>query len=160
MYPLDRHVSHDSRDISVPCLASAFQPTPSMAVIDNSLSQEALAQINDHLRLLTTEDILKWGVQCLPDLYQTTAFGLSGLVAIDMLSKITSSPPTLIFVDTLYHFQETLDLVEQVKDKYHVPINVFRPEGCNNVKEFEEKYGERLWERDESLYDYAVKVCL
>jgi hypothetical protein len=26
------------------------------------------------------------------------------------------------------------------------------------VQEFESKYGERLWERDEGLYDYAVKV--
>ena len=79
------------------------------------LSQEELKRINDHLRPLVPEDILRWAVEHIPGLYQTTAFGLTGLVAIDMLSKITSSPPPLIFIDTLYHFQETYDLVEEVK---------------------------------------------
>src|ERR1700761_6329261 len=82
------------------------------------LSAEDLRGINSHLRALTPEEILAWAVDHLPGLYQTTAFGLTGLVAIDMLSKITSSPPPLIFLDTLYHFPETYALVEQVKRRY------------------------------------------
>lgn len=124
------------------------------------IAPELLAQINDYLRPQTPEDILKWAVEYIPGLFQTTAFGLTGLVAIDMLSKITTSPPPLIFVDTLYHFQETYDLVEEVKQKYSVPVTVYKPEECDNVQDFEKKYGEKLWERDEELYDFAVKVCL
>ena len=123
------------------------------------LSPELLSQINDYLRPETPEDILKWAVEHIPGLFQTTAFGLTGLVAIDMLSKITTSPPPLIFVDTLYHFQETYDLVEEVKKKYGVPVTVYKPEGCETVQDFEKKYGEKLWERDEEMYDFAVKVC-
>ena len=122
------------------------------------LSKEGLDRINAYLRDLTPEEILRWAVDHLPGLYQTTAFGLTGLVAIDMLSKITSSPPPLIFIDTLYHFPETLELVEEVKKRYGVPIHVYKPEGCTTVEDFEKKYGERLWEKDETLYDYAVKV--
>ena len=37
-------------------------------------------------------------------------------------------------------------------------MHVYRPEGCETAADFEEKYGQRLWEKDESKYDYLVKV--
>ncbi|KAL4245992.1 PAPS reductase family protein [Abortiporus biennis] len=122
------------------------------------LPKEELDKINEYLSNLTPEDILKWAVDHIPGLYQTTAFGLTGLVAIDMLSKITSNPPPLIFIDTLYHFPETYELVEEVKKKYNVPVNVYKPEGCETVQDFETKYGEKFWETDEVSYDFHVKV--
>ncbi|KAI0254827.1 phosphoadenylyl-sulfate reductase [Lactifluus subvellereus] len=122
------------------------------------LSGEDLDAINSYLRTLTPEEILRWAIEHIPDLYQTTAFGLTGLVAIDLLSKITTSIPPLIFLDTLYQFPETYELVEVVKAHYSIPVIVYKPEGCATVQEFESKHGERLWERDEGLYDYAVKV--
>jgi len=122
------------------------------------ITQEDLGQINAYLTPLTPEEILKWAVEYLPGLFQTTAFGLTGVVAIDMLSKITTSPPPLIFLDTLYHFPETYELVEEVKRRYGVPVTVYTPAGCSSVQEFEQKHGERLWERDEASYDHIVKV--
>lgn len=124
------------------------------------LPQEELGRVNAYLRDLTPEDILRWAVDHLPGLHQTTAFGLTGLVAIDMLSKITSNPPPLIFVDTLYHFPETYELVERVSSRYGVDVHVYKPKGCNVVQDFEKMHGERLWERDEQLYDYLVKASL
>lgn len=125
------------------------------------LSPETLAAINDHLRPLDPPQILQWALTHLPHLYQTTAFGLTGLVAIDMLSKIAPTPadrPPLIFIDTLHHFPETYDLVAEVEKRYGVSVNVFKPEGCTSVADFEIKWGERSWERDEETYDFAVKV--
>jgi phosphoadenosine phosphosulfate reductase len=122
------------------------------------LSEEDLDTINAYLRTLTPEEILRWSIEHITDLYQTTAFGLTGLVATDMLSKIFTLPPSLIFLDTLYHFPETYELVEVVKARYSIPVIVYKPEGCATVQEFENKYGERLWERNEGLYDYVVKV--
>jgi phosphoadenosine phosphosulfate reductase len=83
-----------------------------------------------------------------------------------MLSKLTSestmkdpSKVDLIFLDTLYHFQETLDLVEQVKQRYTgVNLRVYKPEGTDTAAEFEAKHGERLWETNEDLYDWVAKV--
>ena len=122
------------------------------------LSDSDLTKINAYLSNLTPEDILRWGIDYLPNLYQTTAFGLTGLVAIDMLSKITSSPPPLIFLDTLYHFKETYELVEEVKQRYGIPVHVFKPEGCETVEEFEKLHGEKYWETNEGDYDFVVKV--
>lgn len=122
------------------------------------LSEETLSAINAHLDPLTPQQILSWALTHLPNLYQTTAFGLTGLVAIDMLSKLTTSPPPLVFLDTLYHFNETYNLLQEVKQRYGVDVAVYKPEGCEDVKAFEAKFGERLWERDEGFYDYTVKV--
>jgi len=122
------------------------------------LSPETLAAINDHLRTLDPPGILQWALAHLPHLYQTTAFGLTGLVAIDMLSKIPAAQPPLIFIDTLYHFPETYALVVEVEGRYGVKVNVFRPDGCATVADFERKWGEQFWERDEDTYDFAVKV--
>ena len=137
---------------------SAMTPSALSEPLKLPLSQEDLDAINTHLKLLTPEEILQWAVEHIPDLYQTTAFGLTGLVAIDMLSKITKTPPPLIFLDTLYHFPETYELIDVVKARYDIPVIVYKPEGCATNEAFELKYGERFWERDEGGYDYAVKV--
>jgi len=126
--------------------------------LSSSMSPEELERVNAYLLSLTPQEILLWAIDHLPDLYQTTAFGLTGLVVLDMLSKITSNPPPLIFMDTLYHFPETLELVEEVKTRYGRDVHVFTPEDCATAAEFEAKHGERLWETDEASYDYLVKV--
>ncbi|KAI0032951.1 hypothetical protein K488DRAFT_48773 [Vararia minispora EC-137] len=122
------------------------------------LSADDLERINAHLRPLTPQQILSWSLTHLPRLHQTTAFGLTGLVALDMLTKLTSSPPPLIFIDTLYHFPETYELVEEVKRRYGIDVKVYKPFGCETVGDFEKLYGEKFWERDEEAYDFAVKV--
>jgi len=134
------------------------QISPIHRLIEGRVSEEQLGLINAHLSRLSPSEILQWGLENLPNLYQTTAFGLTGLVGIDMLSHITLSPPPLIFIDTLYHFPETLELVDQVRKRYSADITVYKPEGCETVEEFERKYGETLWDTSEEVYDWVVKV--
>jgi phosphoadenosine phosphosulfate reductase len=65
----------------------------------------------------------------------------------------------LVFLDTLHHFPETLDLVERVRAKYPlVNIHTFKPEGVETAEEFKDLYGDKLWETDDNRYDYLVKV--
>ncbi|KAF9535122.1 phosophoadenylyl-sulfate reductase [Crepidotus variabilis] len=137
-----------------------ISPSPPPA-LKFPLSSNELASVNAHLKTLTPQEIIAWGISDLPDLAQTTAFGLTGLVAIDMISKLniqTSQKPPLIFLDTLYHFSETYELVEDVKTRYDVPVHVYKPYGCDTVHDFEKMFGERFWEVDENSYDYVVKV--
>jgi hypothetical protein len=136
------------------------QEVPVIADLNaKDITEDQLALLNAHLNLLPPSEVLRWGIEHLPNLYQTTAFGLTGLVGIDMLSKLTPSPPPLIFLDTLYHFKETLDLVENVRSRYGIQISVYKPNGCDTADEFEKMYGEKLWEVSEEIYDYAIKVC-
>ncbi|OQE29845.1 hypothetical protein PENSTE_c002G08283 [Penicillium steckii] len=118
--------------------------------------------LNRQLQFLEPQDILKWCITSLPHLFQTTAFGLTGLVTLDMLSKLEVPRPQmvdLIFLDTLYHFKETLDLVERIRKRYpNNNVHVYKPAGSDTAAEFEAKYGSRLWETDDQLYDWVAKV--
>jgi len=118
--------------------------------------------LNRQLQFLEPQEILRWCITTLPHLYQTTAFGLSGLVTLDMLSKLKIPRPQmvdLIFIDTLHHFPETYELVDRVRTRFPlVNVHTFKPEGVETEKEFGDKYGERLWETDDTRYDYLVKV--
>jgi phosphoadenosine phosphosulfate reductase len=87
----------------------------------------------------------------------------SGLITLDMINKISVQRQKdhivpLIFLDTLYHFQETLDLAKRCVETYDVPLKVYKPVDCDNVVEFENQHGQKLWENDEDAYDYLVKV--
>jgi phosphoadenosine phosphosulfate reductase len=79
-----------------------------------------------------------------------------------MLSKLdTPLKPKvdLIFLDTLYHFKETLSLVDRVKERYpNTKLHVYKPEGIDNVEEFEAKHGQKLWESNDEYYDWVAKV--
>lgn len=128
------------------------------------LSKEHVKFLNSTLNDLSPLDILRWCKIAFPNLYQTTAFGLSGLVTLDMLSKLQAENPSApsidgIFLDTLYHFQETHDLVDRVKAKYpNVHLHVYKPDGVSTTTEFEAKYGNELWKTNSDLYDWVAKV--
>ncbi|KAL8952203.1 MAG: hypothetical protein Q9222_001858 [Ikaeria aurantiellina] len=121
-----------------------------------------LAFLNRQLRFLEPQDILRWCITTLPGLFQTTAFGLTGLATLDMLSKMKIPRPQmvdLIFLDTLHHFSETLALVDQVRSRYpHVNVHVYRPDGVDSAQDFAHKHGDRLWEINDQLYDWVAKV--
>lgn len=144
-------------------------------------SPEFLAHLNARLcRLASPQEILKWAVISVPNLVQTTAFGLTGLAITDMIAKLSAesidfpspSPPALaasstsanahlvpiIFIDTLYHFKDTLDLADRVAERYGTSIHIYKPLDCPTTAAFEAKYGEKAWETKAEVYDFAVKV--
>jgi phosphoadenosine phosphosulfate reductase len=128
------------------------------------LTKPHLKFLNSTLNGLAPIDILRWAKITFPNLYQTTAFGLTGLVTLDLLSKLQKETPSaapidVIFLDTLYHFQETLDLVEKIKARYsNINLHVYKPEGVNTTAEFEAKHGTELWKHNADNYDYTAKV--
>ncbi|KAK3941921.1 putative PHOSPHOADENOSINE PHOSPHOSULFATE reductase [Diplogelasinospora grovesii] len=129
-----------------------------------SFTAAHLKHLNKQLESMQPMEILRFSKLLFPNLYQTTAFGLTGLVTLDMLSKLqeedpSSKPVDLIFLDTLYHFKETYDLVERVTARYpNVHLHVFKPAGVDTVSQFEETYGEKLYEMSSELYDWIAKV--
>lgn len=120
------------------------------------ISPEQLSHLNKTLAELTPEQVLMWAAVTFPNLYQTTAFGLTGLVILDMISK--TKPVDLIFIDTLHHFPQTYELVEKVKAKYNPTLHVFKASNLNSEQEFAAKHGDALWEKNDTLYDFLVKV--
>lgn len=135
---------------------------PSYSFVGDSIiiSEDHLNYLNSKLSEKTPQEIIEWSINEFPNLYQTTAFGLTGLVTVDILSKIPKgSQVELIFIDTLHHFPQTLDLVEKVKQRYpNNKVNIFKPLNVSTELEFAQRYGENLWETDDEKYDYFAKV--
>lgn len=131
---------------------------------DISVTEEQIDHWNTHLSQLgSPQHILQWAIVTFPHLFQTTAFGLTGLATIDMLSKLDyENVIPLIFIDTLHHFPQTLDLLKIVEEKYYIPrgakVNVFQPKDCHSEGEFAKVHGEMLWEKDDDKYDFLVKA--
>ncbi|QPG77131.1 3'-phosphoadenylsulfate reductase [Brettanomyces nanus] len=122
------------------------------------ISQAQLDHWNKTLSNLNPDEIIKWAILTFPNLYQTTAFGLSGLCILDILNKL-GFIVELVFIDTLYHFPQTLDLISKVKTRYpDHKLHVFKPEGCYTEEQFRDKYGDELWEKDQLKYDFVAKV--
>ncbi|PYH44932.1 phosphoadenylyl-sulfate reductase (thioredoxin) [Aspergillus saccharolyticus JOP 1030-1] len=155
-YPSDGEIM-DSRDSGYVSGSSSDDYSPEIV-----FTKPHLKFLNRQLQFLEPQDVLRWCVTSLPHLYQTTAFGLTGLVTLDMLSKLAVPRPQmvdLIFLDTLHHFPETLALVDRVREKYPLnTIHVYKPQGCETEQDFAKKHGPRLWERDDQFYDWAAKV--
>ncbi|WOO85539.1 Phosphoadenosine phosphosulfate reductase [Vanrija pseudolonga] len=133
---------------------------------DRLTPQYTAAQIDEFNKQLdgkTPQEVLTWAIDNVDGLYQTTAFGLTGLAALDMISKISLDRDEthlvpLIFLDTLHHFPETKELATTASDTYLAPLHTYTPPNVATAEEFAAKYGDKLWETDEASYDYLVKV--
>lgn len=67
-------------------------------------------------------EILEWALkEFWPDIAMSTGFGASGMVLIHLISQINPAM-RIIFLDTGFHFEETLKFKEAVKAKYAVNI--------------------------------------
>lgn len=134
---------------------------------DVVVTQEQLDHWNRSLAKVSHPmQVLEWALMTFPRLFQTTAFGLTGLATIDMLAKLREKDAALrvplIFIDTLHHFPQTLDLLAKVQEQYYTPagqqISVFQPEGCADEQQFAAKHGDFFWDKDDDKYDFLVKV--
>ena len=65
----------------------------------------------------------------------------------------------LLFFDTLHHFPETLDLIDRIRERYPlVNLHIYKPAEADTVEDFAQQHGERLWEKNDQLYDWLAKV--
>lgn len=150
----------------MPALAQTSPATPTVTDTAAPMSQDELDSLNQTLAQASPQEILSWAMTRFgSELYQTTAFGQSGTVALDMIHKINEGRVPqerllvpLIYIDTLFAFPQTIAFSKRVTEHYHVPLHVYKPKGMRTATEFDARMGSKLWERDEDLYDYTVKV--
>lgn len=162
-----KRAKRDSGDIDsgYTSAQSDYSPSSSTASLPlMSLTKAHIEHLNNQLEPMHPMDILRFCKIMFPNLYQSTAFGLTGLATMDMLSKIQEENPEsptvdLIFLDTLFHFKETYDLIDRVQKKYpNVPVHIFKPDGADTAEQLEETYGKELYHTAAEMYDWIVKV--
>ncbi len=102
-------------------------------------------------------EILRWAVQTFPsgELVLSTSFGVGGIVLIHLLQEEGIRLP-VIFVDTLHHFPETVELAEVVRRRFDLDLRVVKP--APDLAAFEATHGARLWERDVDRFHRITKV--
>ncbi len=85
-----------------------------------------IQQLNENLK--TPQEVLKWSLDNLhPRLALASSFGAEDVVVIDMMMKI--NPKSRIFtLDTGRLNQETYDVMDEIRKKYNVNIEVMFPD--------------------------------
>ncbi len=99
--------------------------------------------------------ILRWARDLLGDgLMMSTSFQKGGMVLLDMVRESMPDLP-IYFLDTGFHFQETLDFAERIRREWGLKI-VWRT-GKLHGEAFKAKYG-NLYETDPNLCCHLNKV--
>ncbi len=94
----------------------------------------------------TPEDILRWAVATYaPDAVLTCSFQHEGVVLAHMLQSIAPETP-IVFINTGYHFPETLAYRDQLVARYH--FNLVEVGPAVSKADFERTHGPELYRRD------------
>lgn len=101
-----------------------------------SEQQQSIQAVSDSLEEAAPWEILKWTADQFGDKFTVaTAFGAEGMLIIHWLSQV--APQTRIFnLDTGYQFPETLAMVDRIKQRYGLEIELVQPE--LNVQQYEQ----------------------
>lgn len=117
--------------------------------------------LNRRFETAHPREILAWCAENIPTgLVQTTAFGVTGMVIIDLLYRVLKVKPKVpvLFLDTLHHFPETLEFVEKAKELYNLDLRVYKTLEANSREAFASHYGQNLWQKDIEKFHYLTKV--
>ncbi|MEA5616528.1 phosphoadenosine phosphosulfate reductase [Cronbergia sp. UHCC 0137] len=125
----------------------------------NSAVSFDLDQLNQQFETATTKEILAWSIENIPTgLVQTSAFNVDDLVITHILYTELQHPVPVIFLDTLYHFPETLELVAKAKEIYNLDLKTYKMPNVDTREAFTAKYGEALWDSDIAQFHHITKI--
>ena len=120
-----------------------------------------LAELNEKFEQATPRDVLAWCVQEIPTgLVQASAFNVDDQIITDLLYRELKPavPVPVLFLNTLYHFPQTLELVEKTKEIYNLNLQTYKVPDLNSREEFAARYGDALWDTDISQFHHLTKI--
>jgi len=113
-----------------------------------------VARAETALEQAPAEDVLRWAAETFPGSFAVTA-SMGDTVLAHLASRVVPGLPVL-FLDTGYHFPETLGTRDAVATTYDVALVTVRPE--LTVVEQDRRLGPRLHDRDPDLCCALRKV--
>lgn len=135
--------------------------TPStLSPMTNAVESE-INQLNQRFKKVDPKKILAWCLTNIPTgLVQISAFNIDDLVITDLLYRQLrpKQPIPVIFLDTLHHFPETLQLVAKSREIYNLDLKIFKIAHVDSPETFAAKYGEGLWNQDLQKFHYLTKT--
>lgn len=98
------------------------------------------------LEIAEPAEILAWTAQTIDRLAVASSFQSSGLVILHLLKDLRPDVPVL-FLDTGFHFPETLEFRDRITEKWNLKLVVLRGEHQTPERQAEQ-YGPGLYRRD------------
>jgi phosphoadenosine phosphosulfate reductase len=118
----------------------------------------ARPELNHSLEKLSAQERVQWALQFLPGTQVlSSSFGIQSAVMLHMVTSVKPEIP-VVLIDTGYLFPETYRFIDELTDRLHLNLEVFRAEESPAWQEA--RYG-NLWEQGvEGLkqYNYINKV--
>ena len=95
------------------------------------------------LEKVSPQERFAWAVRTYPEkLVLTTSFGAQSAAFLHLATQAEPDLP-IIFIDTGYHFPETLEFAQELTKKLGLKVRTYRP--LQTPADIEKKHG-RLWE--------------
>jgi phosphoadenosine phosphosulfate reductase len=133
--------------------------TPEMlcnAQVSWTLPDLDISQLNEHLDQMLAGEILAWAWKTFSSqIVTSSSFQTQSVPLLHMISQVCPEMP-VIFIDTGFHFLETLAFRDELQARYNLNIVVVHP--LVGKGELLAKYGEGLYRRDPDLCCYINKV--
>ncbi|GAA3758368.1 phosphoadenosine phosphosulfate reductase [Spinactinospora alkalitolerans] len=115
-----------------------------------ALAEEAAAELEE----ASAQEIIRWAAETFGDKLCMTS-SMADALMVDLVSKVKPGID-VIFLDTGYHFAETIGTRDAVEAVY--PINLVNVEPRRTVAEQDRDLGPRLHGRDPNICCYLRKV--
>ena len=117
-----------------------------IALPRNELSPSGMAELNERFEKAPASEIISWAVDTFHPHLALTA-SMTDAVLIDLAVKVEPAIE-VVFIDTGYHFPETLETVELVRRKYGLNLRMMTVP----------HHDEELWKVDPENCCSAIKV--
>ena len=120
-----------------------------------------LDELNQRYNTAHPKDVIAWCVENVPTgLVQTSAFNVDDLVITYILYRDLkpTTPVPVIFLDTLYHFPQTLELVAKAVEVYKMDLKTYKIPDIESREAFAAKYGDALWDTDIQQFHHLTKI--
>ncbi len=118
-----------------------------------------LDDLNQKFDTAHPREILAWCVENIPSgLVQASAFNVDDLVITDILYRDLKRSVPVVFLDTLHHFPQTLELVAKAKQVYSLDLKIYKISQLETREAFAAQYGEALWDQDIAKFHHLTKI--
>ena len=127
----------------------------------NKTAEFNLDELNQRFDTAHPQEILAWCVEHIPTgLVQTSAFNVDDIVITDTLYREIkpANPVPVMFLDTLHHFPQTLELVSSLDEIYKLNLKIYKILEVDTRDAFAARYGEALWDRDIAQFHHLTKI--
>lgn len=115
-----------------------------------------ITALNARLEDASAEEILIWAWETFaPDIAASSSFQTQSVPLLHIIARVCPEMP-VIFIDTGFHFPETLTFRDQLQAQFNLNIMTVRP--TMTQSELLQQYGEALYRRDPDLCCYINKV--